>query len=195
MLFVGMRNNTGFGTDHSLEWKNGGTGMDIVQVDGNTAYAVVTHNGGEFAPGDRLLFDASYHDEHTDLFEVPVPQQLEQELVLELNAEAGSESCYCWQTATITPLSFRLDGTYGSGGTANDEVSITLQDGTSFTLGCAANGYAHSPYGSYGSLSFSGTASPEDDQVKHSWLFSQLIDLQTLASVTIDGVVYSIPAA
>lgn len=195
MLFVGMRNNTGFGTDHSLEWKNGGVGMDIVQVDGNTAYAVVTHNGGEFAPGDRLLFDVSYHDEHTDLFEVPVPQQLEQELVLELNAEAGPESCYCWQTATITPISFRLDGTYGSGGTANDEVSITLQDGTSFTLGCAANSYAHSPYGSYGSLSFSGTASPEDDQVKHSWLFSQLIDLQTLASVTIDGVVYSIPAA
>lgn len=73
MLSVGVRNNTGFGTDHRLEWKNGAKGMDIIQVDGSTAYAVVTNNGGEFEPGDRLLFRASYHDQSADLFEIPVP--------------------------------------------------------------------------------------------------------------------------
>lgn len=191
LLQIAARNNSG--TDNrEREWKNGGMSMDIVQVQGNTAYAVVTNNGGEFAPGDKILFWAWYQDTVTNLFEVPVSQQLEQELVLELNEKAGAQSGFGWQTATITPISFRLDGTYGSGGTANDEVTITLKDGTCFTLGCAANGYAHSPYGSYGSLGFSGTASPEDDRVKHSWLFSQLIDLDALASVSIDGMVYPI---
>lgn len=194
LLQIAARNNSG--TDNrEREWKNGGMSMDIVQVQGNTAYAVVTNNGGEFAPGDKILFWAWYQDTATNLFEVPVPQQLERELVIALNDETGAQNGFGWQTATITPISFRLDGTYGSGETANDEVSITLKDGTSFTLGCAANGYAHSPYGSYGSLGFSGTASPEDDRVKHSWLFSQLIDLDALASVTIGGVVYSISAA
>ena len=35
MLRIGVRNNTGFGTDHRLEWKNGSMGMD-------TSYAPVT---------------------------------------------------------------------------------------------------------------------------------------------------------
>ena len=78
MLRIGVRNNTGFGTDHRLEWKNGSMGMDMIRVDGSTAYAVVVNVGGEFEPGDRLLFDTSYHDQNADLFEIPVPEQMEQ---------------------------------------------------------------------------------------------------------------------
>ena len=189
MLRVGVRNNTGFGTDHRLEWKNGGVKMEIIQVDGSTAYAVVTNVGGEFEPGDRLLFRASYHDQSADLFELPVPEQLEQELVIELDGDPS------WKTATITPISFRLEGRYGRNWSVpetNSAVSITLKDGTSFELASKENGYSYSDYGTYGSMSSSGTGMPEEDRTKKTWLFSQLIDLDELASITVCGVTYPI---
>ena len=189
MLRVGVRNNTGFGTDHRLEWKNGGVKMEIIQVDGSTAYAVVTNVGGEFEPGDRLLFRASYHDQSADLFELPVPEQLEQELVIELDGDPS------WKTATITPISFRLEGRYGRNWSVpetNSAVSITLKDGTSFDLASRENGYAYSDYGTYGSMSSSGTGMPEEDRTKKTWLFSQLIDLDELASITVCGVTYPV---
>lgn len=192
MLRVGVRNNTGFGTDHRLEWKNGGVKMEIIQVDGSTAYAVVTNVGGEFEPGDRLLFRASYHDQSADLFELPVPEQLEQELVIELDGESGPDDRFCWQTATISPISFQLDGIYGSGETSNEAVSITLKDGISFALSSAENGYEDSPYGTYGSWGSSYAGSWESNEVKNTWLFSQIIDLDELASVTVCGVTYPV---
>lgn len=188
MLRIGVRNNTGFGTDHRLEWKNGSMGMDMIRVDGSTAYAVVTNNGGEFEPGDRLLFRASYHDQSADLFELPVPEQMEQELVIELDDPY-------WKTATITPISFRLEGRYGRNWSVpetNSAVSITLKDGTSFELASKENGYAYSDYGTYGSMSSSGIGMPEEDRTKKTWLFSQLIDLDELASITVCGVTYPI---
>ena len=112
MLWVGAHNNTnfgGFGADHRLEWKNGGMSMEIMQVEGSTAYALLTNIGGEFEPGDRILFDMSHHDQNVDLFEIPVPEQLEQELVIELDGESGPDDRFCWQTATISPISFQLD--------------------------------------------------------------------------------------
>ena len=198
MLWVGAHNNTnfgGFGADHRLEWKNGGMSMEIMQVEGSTAYALLTNIGGEFKPGDRILFDMSHHDQNVDLFEIPVPAQLEQELVIELDESAYESKYCCWQTATITPISFRLDGRYGrswSRPETNDAVSITLKDGTSFDLASVENDYADSAYGTYGSMSSSGTGMPETDQVKHTWLFSQLIDLADLASITVDGVTYPV---
>ena len=183
MLRIGVRNNTGFGTDHRLEWKNGSMGMDMIRVDGSTAYAVVTNNGGEFEPGDRLLFDASYHGQNADLFEIPVPEQMEQELVIELDDPY-------WKTATITPISFRLDGT--SSPQSSDSVTITLKDGTSFDLASVENGYAYSDYGTYGSMSSSDIGMPEEDRTKKTWLFSQLIDLDELASITVCGVTYPV---
>ena len=198
MLWVGAQNNTnfgGFGADHRLEWKNGGMSMEIMQVEGSTAYALLTNIGGEFEPGDRILFDMSHHDQNVDLFEIPVPAQLEQELVIELDESAYESKYCCWQTATITPISFRLDGRYGrswSRPETNDAVSITLKDGTSFDLASVENDYADSAYGTYGSMSSSGTGMPETDQVKHTWLFSQLIDLADLASITVDGVTYPV---
>ncbi|MDD7248925.1 MAG: hypothetical protein SOV32_04010 [Oscillospiraceae bacterium] len=198
MLWVGAHNNTnfgGFGADHRLEWKNGGMSMEIMQVEGSTAYALLTNIGGEFKPGDRILFDMSHHDQNVDLFEIPVPAQLEQELVIELDESAYESKYCCWQTATITPISFRLDGRYGrswSRPETNDAVSITLKDGTSFELASVENDYADSAYGTYGSMSSSGTGMPEADRVKHTWLFSQLIDLADLASITVDGVTYPV---
>ena len=198
MLWVGAHNNTnfgGFGADHRLEWKNGGMSMEIMQVEGSTAYALLTNIGGEFEPGDRILFDMSHHDQNVDLFEIPVPDQLEQELVIELDESEYEDQYNCWQTATITPISFRLDGRYGRNCSSlkpNDAVSVTLKDGTSFDLASAENGYAYSDYGTYGSMSHSGTGAYESDHCKENWLFSQLIDLDELASITVCGVTYPI---
>ena len=195
MLQVHVRNNIDFRGDHSLEWKLGGMGMHIIQVEGRTAYMVLTNNGGEIEPGDQLLFQAWYQDKTVDLFEIPVPDQLEQELVVELDESAYEDQYDCWQTATITPISFRLEGRYGRNCSSlkpNDAVSITLKDGTSFDLASAENGYAYSDYGTYGSMSFSGAGMPEENRQKDTWLFSQLIDLDELASITVCGVTYSV---
>ena len=195
MLQVHVRNNIDFRGDHSLEWKLGGMGMHIIQVEGRTAYMVLTNNGGEIEPGDQLLFQAWYQDKTVDLFEIPVPEQLEQELVIELDESAYEDQYDCWQTATITPISFRLEGRYGRNCSSlkpNDAVSITLKDGTSFDLASAENGYADSDYGTYGSMSSSGIGMPEDDRTKKTWLFSQLIDLDELSSITVCGVTYPV---
>ena len=185
-LLVLVQNNTGEG--HEREWKNGGMGMDILEVDDGTAYALLTNNGGEFAPGDLILFDMSYHGENFDLFEVPVPEQLEEELTISLDTSRYEGKSYRWDTATITPISFRLDG---SGGVGHDETTVTLmlKDGTSFSLTTPGNG-AYAPYGTYGALGFSGTGSGEDSRIKDNWRFSRLLDLNELASITVDGVTY-----
>ena len=185
-LLVLAQNNTGEG--HEREWKNGCMGMDILEVDDGTAYALLTNNGGEFAPGDLILFDMSYHGENFYLFEVPVPEQLEEELTISLDTSRYAGKSYCWDTATITPISFRLDG---SGGVGHDETTVTLmlKDGTSFSLTTPGNG-AYAPYGTYGALGFSGTGSGEDSRIKDNWRFSRLLDLNELASITVDGVTY-----
>ena len=195
MLQVNVRNNIDFRGDHSLEWKLGGMGMHIIQVEGRTAYMVLTNNGGEIEPGDQLLFQAWYQDKTVDLFELPVPDRMEQELVIKLDESAYEDQYCCWQTATITPISFRLDGRYGSNWSSpktNNAVSITLKDGTSFDLASAENGYTDSAYGTYGSMSFSGAGMPEENRQKDTWLFSQLIDLDELASITVCGVTYPV---
>lgn len=195
MLQVHVSNNIDFRGDHSLEWKLGGMGMHIIQVEGRTAYMVLTNNGGEIEPGDQLLFQAWYQDKTVDLFELPVPDQLVQELVIELDESEYEDQYNCWQTATITPISFRLEGRYGRNCSSlkpNDAVSVTLKDGTSFDLASAENDYAYSDYGTYGSMSSSGIGMPEDDRTKKTWLFSQLIDLDELASITVCGVTYPV---
>lgn len=195
MLQVHVRNNIDFRGDHSLEWKLGGMGMHIIQVEGRTAYMVLTNNGGEIEPGDRLLFQAWYQDKTVDLFELAVPDQLVQELVIKLDESEYEDQYDCWQTATITPISFRLEGRYGRNWSVpetNSAVSITLKDGTSFELASKENGYSYSDYGTYGSMSSSGIGMPEEDRAKKTWLFSQLIDLDELASITVCGVTYPI---
>lgn len=184
MLQVHVRNNIDFRGDHSLEWKLGGMGMHIIQVEGRTAYMVLTNNGGEIEPGDRLLFQAWYQDKTVDLFELAVPEQLEQELVIELDGDPS------WKTATITPISFRLDGIDSS--QSSNSVTVTLKDGTRFNLASKENNYADSAYGTYGSMSHSASWMYDSDQCKENWLFSQLIDLDELASITVCGVTYPI---
>lgn len=195
MLQVHVRNNIDFRGDHSLEWKLGGMGMHIIQVEGRTAYMVLTNNGGEIEPGDRLLFQAWYQDKTVDLFELAVPDQLVQELVIKLDESEYEDQYDCWQTATITPISFRLEGRYGRNWSVpetNSAVSITLKDGTSFELASKENNYADSAYGTYGSMSHSASWMYDSDHCKETWLFSQLIDLDELASITVCGVTYPI---
>ena len=52
--------------------------------------------------------------------------------------------------------------------------------------------FKDSAYGTYGSMSFSGAGMPEENRQKDTWLFSQLIDLDELASITVCGVTYPV---
>ena len=188
-LLVLAQNNTGEGRER--EWKNGGMGMDILEVNDGTAYALLTNNGGEFEPGDSILFDMSYHGENVYLFEVPVPEQLEEERTISLDTSHYVGKSYRWDTATITPISFRLDGS-GLVGRDETSVTLTLQDGTSFSLTTPGNG-AYAPYGTYGMHGFSGTGDGEEDgRIKDNWRFSRLVDINSIASVTIDGMTYTL---
>lgn len=62
-------NNSGEG--HEKELKNGGMNMTVLQTDGSTGYFLLANSGGQFAVGDRILFQEMVHN--VDLFEVPVP--------------------------------------------------------------------------------------------------------------------------
>ena len=95
-----------------------------------------------------------------------------------------------WKTATITPISFRLDGIDSS--QSSNSVTVTLKDGTRFNLASKENNYADSAYGTYGSMSHSASWMYDSAQCKETWLFSQLIDLDELASITVCGVTYPI---
>lgn len=66
---------------------------------------------------------------------------------------------------------------------------LTLKDGTNFSLTTPGNG-TYASYGTYGALGFSGTGSGEDSRIKDNWRFSRLLDLNELASITVDGVTY-----
>ena len=190
-LFVSASNNSGEGRQR--EWKNGGMSMDIIEADGGTAYVLLTNNGGEFEPGDMILFHMRCRGANVNLFEMPVPEQMQTELIIPLDTSVYEGKNYSWDTATITPISFRLDGTCRASMERDEtEVSLTLNDGTSFTLSSAANGYASAPYGVYGSLSFAGTSSAEGDARKTNWLFSRMVDLHELASMTVDGKTYDL---
>ena len=80
----------------------------------------------------------------------------------------------------------------GSGYGRNETtISLTLNDGTNFSLTNPEN--ESTPYGTYGSLGASGTGGgAAGSERKASWLFSRLVDLNELSSITVDGVTYSL---
>lgn len=180
-------NNTASGREKELA--NGGMGMELLQLDGSTAYVLLTNNGGRFAVGDKILFHES--SANVDLFEVPVAELMETERTLTLDASAYAQKDYAWQTMTVTPMALILEGSYThTSDNTRPDVTITLTDGTTFALAGPSNGYAHAPYGSYGSSGHAGTS--DSGSMKDSWMFSQLLRLEEIRCISVDGVEYSL---
>lgn len=175
------------------ELKNGGMSMTVLRVEDGTGYALVTNNGGEFAAGDKILFQTWF--DNTNLFEVPVSALLETERTITLDERTWDGLGYTWQSVLITPVSLTLNGRYAQSlECVTPEITVTLTSGVSFRLTCPSAGEdAASELGTYGFRSFSGTYGEEDDPfMKESWLFSQLISLDEVRSITVAGTEYPV---
>ena len=183
-------NNAASGREKELA--NGGMSMELLQLGGSTAYVLLTNNGGRFAVGDKILFHEL--SANVDLFEVPVAELMEAERTIALDAAAYAQKDYAWQTMTVTPMALILEGSYTrTPDNMTPDITITLTDGTTFALAGPSNGYADAPYGSYGSSGHAGTSSgTEAGTMKDSWMLSQLLRLEEIRCISVDGVEYSL---
>lgn len=183
-------NNAASGREKELA--NGGMSMELLQLGGSAAYVLLTNNGGRFAVGDKILFHEL--SANVDLFEVPVAELMEAERTIALDAAAYAQKDYAWQTMTVTPMALILEGSYTrTPDNMTPDIAITLTDGTTFALAGPSNGYADAPYGSYGSSGHAGTSSgTEAGTMKDSWMLSQLLRLEEIRCISVDGVAYSL---
>ena len=183
-------NNAASGREKELA--NGGMSMELLQLGGSTAYVLLTNYGGRFAVGDKILFHEL--SANVDLFEVPVAELMEAERMITLDTAAYAQKDYAWQTMTVTPMALILEGSYTrTPDNMTPDITITLTDGTTFALAGPSNGYADAPYGSYGSSGHAGTSSgTEAGTMKDSWMLSQLLRLEEIRCISVDGVAYSL---
>lgn len=183
-------NNAASGREKELA--NGGMSMELLQLGGSTAYVLLTNNGGRFAVGDKILFHEL--SANVDLFEVPVAELMEAERTIALDTAAYAQKDYAWQTMTVTPMALILEGSYTrTPDNMTPDITITLTDGTTFALAGPSNGYADAPYGSYGSSGHAGTSSgTEAGTMKDSWMLSQLLRLEEIRCISVDGIEYAI---
>lgn len=188
-LFINTLNNSGEG--HEKELKNGGMGMDLLQMEGSTAYFLLHNNGGQFAEGDPILFHCTAGN--INLFEVPLTHIMDTETTIQMDTSVYDGKGYCFESMTVTPISLVIHGTYTvSADQSWPEVTVTLKDGTSFELASLSNNFQYSEYGTYGSLSSAGTCGSEDPFIRDSWTFSQVLELDEIAEITVDGVSYPV---
>lgn len=184
-------NNSGEG--HEKELKNGGMNMTVLQTDGSTGYFLLTNSGGQFAVGDRILFQEMVHN--VDLFEVPVTELMEDKVTISLDADVYEGKGYVMENLTITSLSLSIDGHYSASSDQTfPEVTVTLTDGTSFDLAGLQNNFLYTDYGSYDSLSCAGTTGSlsDDPFIRDTWMFSKAVDLSQIDHITVDGRDYAI---
>ena len=172
--------------------ENGGMSMEIMQVEGSTAYALLTNIGGEFEPGDRILFDMSHHDQNVDLFEIPVPEQLEQELVIELDGESGRMTASAGRRRRSRRSLSSSMGYMAAARRATRRSPSHSRTGPAlrFPARKTATRTARMEPTVHGAAPT--PAAGRSNEVKNTWLFSQIIDLDELASVTVCGVTYPV---
>ena len=110
-----------------------------------------------------------------------------------------------YTTVTITPMSLSLEGQYDGAADENGiaavdrafenpEVTLTFQNGDSYTI-LDEDWRPHSTdFGEYGVVTGSGRGDGTETSgtVYKTYLFSQLVSLEELDTITIDGVVYQV---
>lgn len=177
------------------EMNNGAMGMKPLSVEDGVGYFLVSNTGGRFAEGDPILFYFSSDEPTVDLFEVPLGPLTDSEAVVQLDTSVYEGKGYQHETMTVTPITLVISGTYTvSPDMCSPVVVVTLLDGTSFELANIENGFQHTPYGEYGSLSYSDTSSNLENGAvfHHTWAFSKAIDLSEIETITVDGVDYTL---
>ena len=158
-------------------------------------------------PGDLISFEVTVmEDGDTDfhsypLFNAPIDSVLTDSVSLTGDGD--------YDTAVLTPLTLHLekiirpdaDGDEDAQLEAvdlamgNPEITLTMTDGSSYTL-LDDSWYPDTvDLGQYGTLALSTEGDRQDDGstvISHTLLFTQPVDLSEIASVTIDGIIYTV---
>lgn len=198
---------------------SGGLNSELLDCDGVTAHYLAIWTGNEDNQvGDRVSFEVYFSGENKGypLFSKRITDIVDGEAVLELDTSIYDTKLEYFDKLTITPLSMTIEGWFNyayadelteaalTGGKTKEDVDIrpymekipnvciTLKDGTSFSLNDGTTATENAPYGTYGSLSVTGRGDTETGQVVRSWAFSQVVDLNEIACITVDGVDYTL---
>jgi hypothetical protein len=193
----------------------GSLSCTLVSTDDEASYYLLTTSGCDNHVGDLVSFEIlsipteNGGEASTTLFNVALTDVLDTEKTISLDRSVYSELNYL-DTLTITPLSLTVTGWYnceafenamidngdGSFTVTMDEpgypkVVITLTDGTSFSL---ADGETVDlvEYGTYGSMNVDFFVSDQTNVETCTWTFSQVVDLNTIAEISVDGVAYTL---
>lgn len=191
---------------------SGTTGSTLLESDENMSrYLVYSLGSGDlsYAEGDLISFellsiweegDTADHNYH--LFDV------ELERVVTVSAEAkqisdGSDNLVHFEKVVVTPFSLYLQGTYDVNADTGErhpsdlaaetpEISLTFKDGSSVSL----MDKDWQPTQDLSSLGSCGIAAGEQrggDGVTHqTYLFSQILPLEEMDTITINGAVYQV---
>ncbi|MBE6933328.1 MAG: hypothetical protein E7464_08120 [Ruminococcaceae bacterium] len=181
--------NHGGGSRFFDELKSGGMGCRALSFEESTGYFLLTNNGGRNEEGDQIQFSA-LHDS-SFLFIVPLEEVVKDKVVVPMDASVYEGKPQQFETMTVTPLSIKLEGKRLADGIQQQELSVTLKDGSSF----AWEGHENtSDYGTPGFLSNSGGGARDwqDPYRYECWMFSQAIDLGDIDHITVDGVDYTL---
>lgn len=198
---------------------SGGMRTELLDCDGLTAHYLAIWTGNEAnAVGDMVSIEVylSAENKGYPLFSQEITDIVDGEAVIDLDPSVYDTELEYFDKLTITPLSMTIEGwfnyAYGeelteaalAGGKTKEDVdirpymrktpkvTITLQDGTAFSLKDNTTDTEFMPYGTYGSLSSTGYGDRETGQVVNTWTFSQVVDLSEIACITVDGVDYTL---
>ena len=161
--------------------------------------------------GDLISFEVTVMEDgdtapHTySLFSAPLDDLLTDSVSL-----TGSGS---YSTALLTPLTLHLEQTIDLGlspdadptqcaeqmeqlgAMETPEITVTLTDGSSYTILDGTWHAGDADLGQYGTLALSTSGQEQEDgsvTISHTLLFTQPVQLRDIASVTIDGQIYTV---
>ena len=157
---------------------NGGMGCDIIEINDGVGYYLVYNNGGQFAVGDFIRFEEMFEG---ILFEVSISKLMDTKVSKEVSAKE-------FDAISISPLSLELGGYTAA---MIETLEVTLKDGTVIAQQIDENGFVFKPFGEYGFLTVSSGVDPESGYGVRTMLFSRLIDLEQVKTVTVNGIPYS----
>lgn len=181
----------------------------FLSSDGTAAYYLLITYEGENHVGDTVEYWIHQEDRFEVDFKAEITELMEDEKVIQMDTSVYEGTHQYFDTMTVTPMSLQLSGwydwqhrdetmllpeenggVYWEEGPEDPKVSMTLKDGTSFRLAnMLENAYA--PYGTYGAAyaSMYGDSNGSSDLV-YTWVFSQVIELEEIEKITVDGVDY-----
>lgn len=170
-----------------------GEGLDINQVGDIINFQI--HN---------IIEDGNTAEHGYDLFDV------ELETIISTSAQCVSETASApvnYTTVSVTPISLYLEGQFSGNENQdglvpadymaeNPEIILGFRDGSSYTVMDQDWRYdpAHADFGEYGIITQSTSSSGDaySGTIYRSLLFSQIIPLEELSTITINGTIYQV---